>query len=77
MNRLLDFYGKEHKVIKLDDAQALADILAGEETVILHGDASSPISPISRGIHPTYAAHKVRRVAFRSSRDKIRHPATA
>jgi hypothetical protein len=47
MNGLLDFYGKEHKVIRLDDAQALADTLAGQETVILHGDASSPSAALS------------------------------
>ena len=34
-DKLLDFYGKEHKVIKLDDAQTLCDGLAGNDLSIL------------------------------------------
>lgn len=41
MTELLDFYGKEHKVIRIEDAQKLADEVAGGLT-ILHGDARSP-----------------------------------
>ena len=47
MDRLLDFYGKEHSVIKLADAQALAVSLAGGELTILHADVSSASAPRS------------------------------
>ncbi len=47
MDQLLKFYGKEHSVIKLADAQDLADSLAGGELTILHGDVSSDSAPRS------------------------------
>ena len=51
-DKLLDFYGKEHKVIKLDDAQTLCDGLAGNDLSILPynggSDAASP-TDIYRG----------------------------
>ena len=40
-DKLLDFYGKEHKVIKLDDAQTLCDGLAGNDLSILPYEGGS------------------------------------
>ncbi|WP_417812453.1 hypothetical protein [Thalassospira alkalitolerans] len=41
MEKLLDFYGKEHKVIALDEAQSLCDELAGGDLTILEPDEGS------------------------------------
>lgn len=41
MEKLLDFYGKEHKVITLDEAQWLCDELAGGDLTILAPDEGS------------------------------------
>jgi hypothetical protein len=41
MEKLLDFYGKEHKVITLDEAQSLCDELAGGDLTILEPDEGS------------------------------------
>lgn len=41
MDKLLDFYGKEHKVITLDEAQSLCDELAGGDLTILEPDEGS------------------------------------
>jgi hypothetical protein len=50
MDTLLAFHGKEHKVIKMPDAQRIADSLAGGNLTILHGDVpgfSAPLSALS------------------------------
>jgi len=52
MDGLLAFYGKEHKVIKRDEAQALADTLAGSDMAILHGEDSSPSASLSALAEP-------------------------
>ncbi|MEM5543652.1 hypothetical protein WNY61_12980 [Sulfitobacter sp. AS92] len=52
MDGLLAFYGKEHKVIKRDEAQALADTLAGSDMAILYGEDSSPSASLSALAEP-------------------------
>lgn len=47
MDQLLEFYGKEHSVIKLADAQEMADSLVGGNLTILHGDVSGASAPRS------------------------------
>jgi hypothetical protein len=47
MDTLLAFHGKEHKVIKMPDAQRIADSLAGENLTILHGDVPGVSAPLS------------------------------
>jgi hypothetical protein len=41
MEKLLDFYGKEHKSIKMEDAQTLCDDLAGNDLSILPDNGGS------------------------------------
>lgn len=52
MDGLLAFYGKEHKIIKRDEAQALADTLAGSDMAILYGEDSSPSASLSALAEP-------------------------
>lgn len=47
MDDLLAFHGKEHKVIRIEDAQRLADSLAGGNLTILHGDNPSDTAALS------------------------------
>jgi hypothetical protein len=44
---LLAFHGKEHEVIKMPDAQRIADSLAGGNLTILHGDVPGLSAPLS------------------------------